>query len=108
MAAKNGVNYTLVFSDEFDVDSRDFSVGSDKRWTAINKSGTNWWASQDQMLSIYSPEHAATKGGSLVITTALLPKDPTSPDRQLYSSAMLQTWNKFCQSYNTDCIRLLM
>jgi beta-glucan synthesis-associated protein KRE6 len=83
---QDGLNYNLVFSDEFNTDGRSFYPGDDPFWEAVD---LNYWATGD--LEWYSPEAITTKDGKLVITlTEQLNHDLN------FQSGMLQSWNKLC------------
>ena len=90
----------FVFSDEFNTPGRDFTNGKDARWTALDEADT-----VNDPLEYYTPSHATTKEGFLEIKTTNKPASWKGLDGQTgqwttftrhYSSAMLQTWNKFC------------
>lgn len=92
--------YDLVFSDEFNVDGRDFSDGSDPKWTALNKNDYTNGA-----LHYYTPKNVHTRNGDLIIQskaekTKFVGVNDTSLEKAIFektfTSAMLQTWNKFC------------
>jgi beta-glucan synthesis-associated protein KRE6 len=82
----DGNQYTLVFSDEFNVDGRTFYPGDDPFWEAVD---LWYWATAD--LEWYDPGQVTTKGGALQI----LMEQVTTHDLP-YRSGMLQSWNKFC------------
>ncbi|ANB11269.1 beta-glucan synthesis-associated protein KRE6 [Sugiyamaella lignohabitans] len=84
--AKDGSQWQLVFSDEFNVEGRTFYDGDDQFWTAPD---FNYAATQD--LEWYSPDAATTANGTLVITL-----DAFKNHNLFYRSGMLQSWNKFC------------
>jgi len=90
----------LVMSDEFEVDGRSFADGEDDRWTALEKNDYT-----NDALHFYSDRRAHTSDGKLVVET--------KPERTFikgfddikrkevlvvknFTSAMLQSWNKFC------------
>ncbi|CAE8675228.1 unnamed protein product, partial [Polarella glacialis] len=92
----------LIFSDEFNVPGRTFADGQDPVWTAI----TGFPATNDQ-LNAYddSAERATTYDGKLLLrisnslSTLNVVNATSGKTRQLkrpYTSAMLQSWNKFC------------
>ena len=54
----------LVFSDEFNLDGRDFKDGSDPKWTAIHKDDYT-----NAALHFYNENMASTNGGHLNLTT---------------------------------------
>ncbi|KAF8527499.1 glycoside hydrolase family 16 protein [Hysterangium stoloniferum] len=83
---KDGKQYNLVFSDEFNTDGRTFYPGDDPYWEAAD---LNYWPTAD--IEWYSPEAITTKDGKLQITmTEQLNHDLN------FQSGMLQSWNKFC------------
>lgn len=95
-------DYKLVFSDEFNVEGRDFKDGNDPRWTAIHKNDYTNFA-----LHYYSKELAKTSNGFLNITTLVDPisfkytdvvgdKEVEGKKVKTYQSGMVQGWNKFC------------
>jgi hypothetical protein len=61
-AKEDGYPYHLVFSDEFNVNGRNFDDGSDPRWTSINKDDYTNYA-----LQYYSEKLANTNNGYLNI-----------------------------------------
>lgn len=93
--------YDLVFSDEFNVPNRNFADGHDPRWTAMDK---NDYTNDAQ--HYYSPANAFTDDdGNLVIKsesrdTTVVGFDDVNYERKRvtkhFTSAMLQSWNKFC------------
>ncbi|KAJ7094453.1 beta-glucan synthesis-associated [Mycena belliarum] len=100
----DGESYTLVFSDEFELDGRTFFPGDDPYWEAVDL-----WYGSTQDLEWYDPSQVVTRDGHLVITmdstaTTTPGQSPgsTAPftvadNHQLtYRSGMLQSWNKFC------------
>lgn len=82
----DGLNYHLVFSDEFKTDGRTFFPGDDPYWEAVD---LNYWPTAD--LEWYSPEAITTKNGSLVIEMLEIQNHDLN-----FRSGMLQSWNKFC------------
>ncbi|KAI8455769.1 beta-glucan synthesis-associated protein-domain-containing protein [Phakopsora pachyrhizi] len=74
----DGLEYELVFSDEFNTDGRTFWPGDDP------------YCDQEW----YDPDGATTQGGSLVITLSKM--DPSINHNLGFRSAMLTTWNKLC------------
>ena len=62
-AKEDGYPYHLVFSDEFNVNGRNFNDGNDPRWTSINKDDYTNFA-----LQYYSEDLANTNNGYLNIT----------------------------------------
>ncbi|KAJ7228320.1 concanavalin A-like lectin/glucanase, partial [Mycena pura] len=100
----DGESYTLVFSDEFEIDGRTFYPGDDPYWEAVDI-----WYGNTNDLEWYDPSQVVTRDGHLVITmdstTTTLPGQskgstaPFTPDENHnlnYRSGMLQSWNKFC------------
>jgi beta-glucan synthesis-associated protein KRE6 len=93
--------YELVFSDEFNVPNREFYDGADPRWTAMDKNDYT-----NDALHYYSPNNVRTnEHGELVITSQAADTDVVGFDdvnlkrthvRKHFTSAMLQSWNKFC------------
>jgi beta-glucan synthesis-associated protein KRE6 len=93
--------FELVFSDEFNTPHREFHDGADPRWTALDKNDYT-----NDALHYYSPSNARTnEHGELVIAsraqdTNVVGFDDVNRKRtrvtKHFSSAMLQTWNKFC------------
>ena len=94
--------HKLVFSDEFNVEGRDFNDGNDPRWTAIHKDDYTNFA-----LHYYNKDLTKTSNGFLNITTIVEPisfkytdvvggekKDGTKT--KTYQSGMVQGWDKFC------------
>ena len=82
----DGQQYTLVFSDEFNVDGRTFYPGDDPFWEAVD---LWYWATADQ--EWYDPGQITTKGGKLQILM-----ENVETNGLPYRSGMLQSWNKFC------------
>ena len=94
-----------VFSDEFNTPDRNFANGFDTKWTALNIGDTS-----NKGSAFYLPEQATIaidtnvtgeKVSALLISTIKSPHTGDSPTGEKgismpYSSAMLQTWNKFC------------
>ena len=95
--------YNLVFSDEFNEKSRKFGNGLDKRWTALEIGDTS-----NKGAAFYLPEQATIQSDpqfpgvtSLLIKTenkSYVGDSPTGEKNihMPFSSAMLQSWNKFC------------
>ncbi|GAA6060271.1 hypothetical protein JCM10212_003971 [Sporobolomyces blumeae] len=85
----DGKEYTLVFSDEFNTDGRQFYKGMDPYWEAVD---LHYWQTND--VEWYDPENIYTEGGALTIE---LTKESNSTSHGLgYLSSMVQSWNKFC------------
>jgi beta-glucanase (GH16 family) len=90
----DGKEYTLVFSDEFNVEGRNFSDGYDPRWTSIDKDDYTNFA-----LHYYKNDHVTTKNGylNLTTTTEKFTFPTVSGEKtKYYKSAMIQGWDKFC------------
>ncbi|PIL27407.1 hypothetical protein GSI_10555 [Ganoderma sinense ZZ0214-1] len=86
----DGVEYELVFSDEFNTDGRTFYPGDDPFWEAVDI----WYGSTADQ-EWYDPKQIYTKGGALQIVMDSV--TDTSINHGLpYRSGMLQSWNKFC------------
>ncbi|KAF8890771.1 beta-glucan synthesis-associated protein SKN1 [Infundibulicybe gibba] len=81
--------WTLVFSDEFNIDGRTFYPGDDPYWEAVD---LHYWGTND--LEWYDPEGATTKGGALRLTLSKVA--PIDNHNLTYRSGMIQSWNKFC------------
>ncbi|KAL6451113.1 KRE6 Beta-glucan synthesis-associated protein KRE6 [Candida maltosa Xu316] len=81
-----GGNWTLVFSDEFEVDGRTFNEGDDQFFTAVDL-----YYSATHDLEYYLPQMVTTNNGSLEITF-----DHGNYSNLDYVSGMLQSWNKLC------------
>ena len=94
-------NFELVFSDEFNTPFRTFDDGHDPRWTALDKNDYT-----NDALHYYSPKNAYTnEQGELVIEshaadTHIVGFDDVKLKKtrvtKHFTSAMLQSWNKFC------------
>ncbi|KAG8848277.1 hypothetical protein FRB96_001250 [Tulasnella sp. 330] len=82
----DGNGYSLVFSDEFNVDGRSFYAGDDPFWEAVN---LHYYGTGD--LEWYQEDTITTEGGNLVITMTETPTHGLN-----WKSGMLQSWNKFC------------
>ncbi|KAL5534071.1 hypothetical protein ACEPAG_532 [Sanghuangporus baumii] len=82
----DGATMELVFSDEFNVDSRTFYPGDDPYWEAVD---LHYWGTNN--MEWYDPEAITTKNGSLEIT--LSRKQTHGLD---YEGGMISSWNKFC------------
>jgi len=80
----DGLNYDLVFSDEFNLGGRTFTAGDDPFWEAVNlwNTGNPEW---------YDDAQVYTANGSLHVR---IDNDPSNG--MPYRSGMLQSWNKFC------------
>jgi beta-glucanase (GH16 family) len=86
----DGQEYTLVFSDEFNMDGRTFYDGDDPYWTAMDM---YYYSTGD--LEYYNPQSVTTAGGYLVINLTEVP-DATQNHNLKYMSGMLQSWNQLC------------
>ncbi|CAM9695634.1 unnamed protein product [Chrysoparadoxa australica] len=95
-----GTMYDLVMSDEFNRDGRSFDDGEDPKWTAINKNDYT-----NAALHYYSKDKVTANDGFLNITTSN--EDVTfkywddkkkrfQKDSKVFSTGMVQGWNKFC------------
>ncbi|KIY46300.1 glycoside hydrolase family 16 protein [Fistulina hepatica ATCC 64428] len=78
--------FTLIFSDEFNLEGRSFYPGDDPYWEALDLYN---WATDD--LEYYTPAAINTSDGALHITLS-----KTKHVTLDYESGMLQSWNKFC------------
>ncbi|KAJ7572499.1 beta-glucan synthesis-associated [Mycena floridula] len=83
---KDGSEWTLVFSDEFNTDGRTFYPGDDPYWEAVD---LHYWATNN--LEWYDPAAITTADGHLVITF----EEKETHDLH-YQSGMMSSWNKFC------------
>eukprot|EP01031_Cornospumella_fuschlensis_P035084 gene35084-42493_t len=92
--------FKLVFSDEFNIDGRQFHDGHDPKWTAINKNDYTNYA-----LQYYNSSLVTTHDGYLDIATVnhdvsfdipSTSKKGKGREKKTYQSGMLQGWNKFC------------
>mmetsp|Transcript_14000 Transcript_14000/g.30953 ORF Transcript_14000/g.30953 Transcript_14000/m.30953 type:complete len:872 (+) Transcript_14000:255-2870(+) len=96
-----GHELELVFSDEFNIDGRSFKDGHDPVWTAL----ANFPSTQSQ-INAYddSEEYAHTEGGKLKLKVSNIHSEQhyVGPDghwrkeTRPYTTAMIQSWNKFC------------
>ncbi|KAG7664123.1 uncharacterized protein J8A68_002377 [[Candida] subhashii] len=84
--ARDGSNWVLVFSDEFNADGRTFYDGDDQFWTAAN---LHYDATKD--LEWYDPDAVTTANGTLSLRM-----DAFLNHNLYYRSGMVQSWNKFC------------
>ena len=62
-------DYTLVMSDEFNRDNREFGDGADPMWTAVDKADDDQTSSGKKSLQFYNSTMITTKDGNLVIKT---------------------------------------
>ncbi|KAF9077001.1 beta-glucan synthesis-associated [Rhodocollybia butyracea] len=83
---RDGSEWRLVFSDEFNTDGRSFYPGDDPYWEAVN---LHYWATNN--LEWYDPAAITTANGSLVITFSKKEEHDLH-----YQGGMMSTWNKFC------------
>jgi hypothetical protein len=91
----------LVFSDEFNVEGRQFHDGHDPKWTSLHKDDYTNYA-----LQYYNSSLATTSNGYLKLSTVIdditydvhdLQHTPKNyKNTKNYQSAMIQGWNKFC------------
>ncbi|KAK7060394.1 hypothetical protein VNI00_001159 [Paramarasmius palmivorus] len=93
---RDGSEWTLVFSDEFNKDGRSFYPGDDPYWEAVDvvfgaSISQPFTFSKTGNLEWYSPEAVTTANGSLVITFS--EKQTHGLD---YQGGMIASWNKFC------------
>ncbi|OQS03453.1 beta-glucan synthesis-associated protein [Thraustotheca clavata] len=97
-----GETWDLVMSDEFNMDGRNFTAGEDHLWSALDiPDGVN------RAIEVYRPQNAKTKDGNFIIEVDSEEIDISyynvwanvpgwTGKKMWYSSAMMQTWNKFC------------
>ncbi|CAI5758132.1 unnamed protein product [Candida verbasci] len=84
--SKNGDDWTLVFSDEFNAEGRTFYDGDDQFWTAPD---IHYDATKD--LEWYDPDASSTANGTLNLRM-----DAFKNHNLFYRSGMVQSWNKMC------------
>lgn len=84
--AKDGSDWKLVFSDEFNAAGRTFYDGDDQFWTAPD---IHYDATKD--LEWYSPDATTTRNGTLQLRM-----DAFKNHNLYYRSGMVQSWNKLC------------
>ncbi|CAR24695.1 beta-glucan synthesis-associated protein KRE6 [Lachancea thermotolerans CBS 6340] len=84
--AKDGSEWPLAFSDEFNAEGRTFYDGDDQFWTAPD---FHYAATHD--LEWYSPDAVTTANGTLKLRM-----DAYKNHDLYYRSGMLQSWNKLC------------
>ncbi|KAG6610049.1 putative glycosyl transferase family 48 protein [Phytophthora cinnamomi] len=82
------IEYTLIFSDEFNSSKRTFEAGFDSKWTAVNIRDTT-----NMGQHYFLPQAVQIDKGNLIITTSK-PKERYRGTK--YVSGSVQTWNKFC------------
>lgn len=83
---KDGKDWQLIFSDEFNNDGRTFYPGDDPYWEAVD---LHYW--QTANLEWYDPSAITTNGGFLEITLT-----KQNVHGLEYQGGMMSTWNKFC------------
>ncbi|KAF8903538.1 beta-glucan synthesis-associated protein [Mucidula mucida] len=83
---RDGEQWQLVFSDEFNTEGRSFYPGDDPYWEAVD---LNYWATGN--LEWYDPAAVTTTGGAMAITL----KRKETHDLH-FEGGMVTTWNKFC------------
>ncbi|EGW31647.1 uncharacterized protein SPAPADRAFT_62260 [Spathaspora passalidarum NRRL Y-27907] len=86
ITAKDGSQWVLVFSDEFNAVGRTFYEGDDQFFTAPD---LNYAATRD--LEWYDPDAVTTADGTLNLRM-----DAFNNHDLFYRSGMVQSWNKFC------------
>lgn len=89
--ARDGSEWKLVFSDEFNKEGRTFYDGDDQFFTAPD---VHYDATKD--LEWYDPDASTTANGSLVFRM-----DAYKNHGLFYRSGMLQSWNKMCFTQGT-------
>ncbi|KAK0188685.1 glycoside hydrolase family 16 protein [Armillaria mellea] len=83
---RDGSEWQLIFSDEFETDGRTFYPGDDPYWEAVD---LHYWGTNN--MEWYDPAAITTANGSMHIT--LSEKATHGLD---YQGGMVATWNKFC------------
>lgn len=83
---KDGDDWTLVFSEEFNAEGRTFYEGDDQFFYAPD---FHYAATQD--LEWYDPDAVTTANGTLVLRM-----DAIKNHNLFYRSGMLHSWNKMC------------
>ncbi|KAJ3574781.1 hypothetical protein NP233_g1520 [Leucocoprinus birnbaumii] len=83
---RDGTDWILVFSDEFNTDGRTFYPGDDPYWEAAD---LHYWATNN--MEWYDPAAVTTANGSLVITFSETPSHDLN-----YQGGLISSWNKFC------------
>ncbi|KAK0484903.1 glycoside hydrolase family 16 protein [Armillaria novae-zelandiae] len=83
---RDGSEWQLVFSDEFETDGRTFYSGDDPYWEAVD---LHYWSTNN--MEWYDPAAVTTANGSMQLT--LSKKETHDLD---YQGGMVSTWNKFC------------
>ncbi|KGQ98069.1 beta-glucan synthesis-associated protein KRE6 [Candida albicans P87] len=84
--AKDGSEWVLVFSDEFDAEGRTFYEGDDQFFTAPD---IHYDATKD--LEWYDPDAVTTANGTLNLRM-----DAYKNHNLFYRSGMVQSWNQLC------------
>ena len=84
-----GVEYELVFSDEFEQAGRTFYPGDDPYWEAVD---LHYW--QTNNIEWYDPGNVITNDGHLEIW--LTKETDEDSHGRGYLGGMLQSWNQFC------------
>ncbi|RCK64580.1 Beta-glucan synthesis-associated protein KRE6 [Candida viswanathii] len=84
--SKDGDEWVLVFSDEFNAEGRTFYEGDDQFFTAPD---IHYDATKD--LEWYDPDAATTANGTLTLRM-----DAYKNHNLFYRSGMLQSWNQMC------------
>lgn len=84
--SKDGDDWNLVFSDEFNVEGRTFYDGDDQFFTAPD---IHYAATND--LEWYDPDASSTGNGTLNLRM-----DAYKSHDLFYRSGMVQSWNKMC------------
>ncbi|KAG6813578.1 hypothetical protein H0H92_009622 [Tricholoma furcatifolium] len=90
----DGLQYNLVFSDEFNTDGRTFFPGDDPFWEAVD---LHYWPTGD--LEWYYPDAITTQDGKLVITLT-----EETFNNLNFKSGMMTSWNKLC--FNTGYVEV--
>lgn len=85
---RDGEDWELVFSDEFNAEGRTFYPGMDQFWEAVD---LHYAATRD--LEWYDPDAVITSNGTLNLRMDVLQNHGL-----FYRSGMLQSWNKMCHS----------
>lgn len=86
---QDGLEYKLIFSDEFNTDGRTFYDGDDPYWTAVD---LHYYPTAD--VEYYDPSQAYTRDGFLHLN--LSRANPRQNHNFSFVSSMLQGWNQFC------------
>ena len=83
---KDGKDWQLIFSDEFNEEGRSFYPGDDPYWEALD---LHYW--QTNNMEWYDPAAITTRNGSLEVTLSRRENHDLH-----YMGGMMTTWNKFC------------